>query len=66
MIWLVMMSLAQPLAAPQMVQKFGTTQECVNAALNANNVGNQIGPQDWQKHAPNGKFFLCMKPVYPT
>lgn len=65
MIWLVMMSLTQPMAAPQMVGKFGTVQECSAAAVNANQVDVPYGTLARTK-TPKGKYFLCMQPVYPT
>lgn len=65
MIWLVLVSMSHPLAEPKMVRKFKTEQECVNAAVNSNHAGQQIGPLHTIQ-TPKGKFYLCMKPVYPT
>ena len=63
MAWLVLISLSNPNAPPEMVRGYKTLAECYAPANSEDNAS--IMPFQ-RTRTPKGKAFVCMVIVYPT
>lgn len=61
-VWLVIISLADPLAKPELVAPMKTMDDCVLEANSGNTRG--VMPLYRREPLPKGKAFLCMKFTY--
>lgn len=62
-VWLVLISLSNPLAPPQIVRGYPTVEECYDPANSGDNVS--VMPL-YKRTPPKGHVYACLKLVYPT